>query len=64
MEIGKRIRDRRRELDMSQVELAKKSGVCRMVISMLESGKRSDVLVSTLSAIAKALDTTVDLFLS
>lgn len=62
--IGKRILERRRELNMSQKTLSQKSQISRPVISYLETGKRVDVLVSTLAAIASALDVTVDFFLS
>ena len=62
--IGKRILQRRRELDMSQETLSMKSGVSRPVISGLESGTRKDVLVSTLTDIASALDVPVDFFLT
>ena len=60
--IGIRIRERRRALNMSQETLAKKSGICRAIISMLENGRRTDVRVSTLSSIAKALDADVNIF--
>lgn len=62
--IGKRILERRRELNMSQEALAEKSKISRPVISYLETGKRVDVLASTLSAIASALDVPVDFFLN
>ena len=62
--IGKRIQDRRKELEMSQETLAKKSHVCRARISAIENGKCENVLVSTLTAIATALDATVDFFLN
>ncbi len=58
--MGFRIKERREELRMTQEELAVKSGVSRQTISSLETGKYENVLVSTLSAIASALDTTVD----
>lgn len=56
------IRERREELKMTQEELATKSGVSRQTIWALECGKSDNVLVGTLAAIAKALDTTVDNF--
>lgn len=56
------IRERRKELRMSQMELSKKSGVSRQRIVALERGEAKNVLVSTLLALAKALDTTVDNF--
>ncbi|MBQ1790234.1 MAG: helix-turn-helix transcriptional regulator [Oscillospiraceae bacterium] len=60
--MGYSIRERREALNMSQEELAKKSGISRQTISALESGKSENVLVGTLAAIATALDTTVDQF--
>ena len=63
-DIGKRIKQRRMELDMTQEALAQKSKVCRITISYLESGRTKNVLASTLSAIAEALETTVDFFLT
>ena len=62
--IGRRILERRRELNMSQETLAEKSNVNRVTISLLETGKSNDVLIGTLTAIAKALDTTVEFFLN
>ncbi len=58
--MGTRIRERREELQMTQEELATKSGVSRQTISALENDKYDDVLVGTLAAIATALGTTVD----
>ena len=62
--IGKRIKERRKSLKMSQEVLAEKSNVCRARISAIENGKCGDILVSTLTAIAIALDTTVEFFLT
>ena len=58
--MGIKIRERREELEMTQEELAIKSGVSRQTISSLETGKYDNVLVGTLAAIAMALGTTVD----
>jgi DNA-binding XRE family transcriptional regulator len=58
--MGINIKERREELKMTQEELANRSGVSRQTISSLETGKYDNVLVSTLAAIAAALDTTVD----
>ena len=62
--IGKRIRERRKELHMSQEALAEKSNVSRMTIIGLENGKCDNPLVGTLADIARALDTTVEFFLT
>jgi len=56
------IRERREAMGMTQEELSAKSGVSRQTICSLETGKSENVLVGTLAAIAKALDTTVDDF--
>ena len=61
--VGERIRNRRKDLKMNQETLAEKSNVCRATISAIENGKLDNVLIGTLSAIATALDTTVDFFL-
>lgn len=58
--MGINIKDRREELKMTQEELAIKSGISRQTISSLETGKYDNVLMSTLAAIAEALNTTVD----
>ena len=61
--MGQKIRDRRKSMKMSQEELAKKSNISRARLSAIENGKCRDILVSTLTTIASALDTTVDIFL-
>ena len=60
--VGKRIRDRRKELDMTQEKLSEKSNVSRGTIAALEAGTCRDVLVGTLAAIAEALGVPVDSF--
>lgn len=60
--IGQRIRERRKELHMTQVQLAEKSKVSRMIISHLENGKMDNCLVSTLTSIANALGANVNIF--
>jgi|MGYP000014894370 transcriptional regulator with XRE-family HTH domain len=54
-----RIKERRMELDMSQEQLAQKSGISRMTISMLENGKQQDIKVSTLKRLAENLQCTI-----
>lgn len=54
----------RRQMDITQDELAKKSGVSRATISYLESGVATDAAVSTLTKLASALGISVrELFL-
>ena len=60
-----KVRDRRRELGMSQEELAEKSGVSRATISRLESGELLMVKTGTLIKLAEALECKVsDIFLA
>lgn len=59
-----KIRETRKELKMSQEELAKKSSVSRTIISGLENGTISVTTTDTLSKIAMALGKKVsDIFL-
>jgi len=46
--------------EMTTVELARRSGVSRTTIWMIESGKAKNVCLVTLQKIAAALDTTVE----
>ena len=62
--LGKKIRDRRKDMNMSQEMLAKKSNLSRARISAIENGKCRDILVSTLTTIASALGTSVEFFLT
>ena len=58
--MGYRIREKRKELKMSQEELAEKSGVSRVTISGLENGTVRATTSTTLLKLARALETTVD----
>jgi transcriptional regulator with XRE-family HTH domain len=61
--MGYKIKELREIRNMTQEELAEKSGISRATISMLENNTTKEVLTSTLRALASALDTTVnDLF--
>ena len=60
--MGQKIRERRKTMKMSQEDLAKKSNLSRARISAIENGKCRDILVSTLTTIASALDTNVEKF--
>lgn len=57
--LGHKIKDRRWVLRMSQEDLAKKSGVSRQTISMLECNPNRNVSTRTLEKIAAALDMTI-----
>lgn len=61
--MGYRIKECRKEKNMSQCELAEKSGVSRTIISGLENGTittTTTTTTDTLLKIAKALDTKVE----
>lgn len=51
-----KVKEYRENLGMSQEELAQKSGIARTIISRIENNQASDVKLSTLLSIAKALD--------
>jgi len=51
-----KIKEFRKELNMSQEELANKAGISRATLSKLESGRSVEVSTNTLSKIADALD--------
>lgn len=58
--MGYKIREVRLSKNMTQEELAKKSGVSRVIISGLECGSRKETTTKTLLALASALETSVD----
>lgn len=51
-----RIKERRMELKMTQEELCAKTGLSRATISALENNEDADMKVSTLRALADALE--------
>lgn len=54
-----RIREKREEAGLTQIQLAKESGVSRSIISGLESGAITVTTTETLSKIAKALKVSI-----
>ena len=58
VEIGKRIRERRRELKISAEELGKRIGKDRSTIFRYEKGEIEKLPLEILEPVAKALDTT------
>ena len=58
--MGYRIREIREKLGMTQVELAKKSGVSRTTIYGLETGAEKITTTKTLNKLACALGVSVD----
>lgn len=60
IDMGERIKSRRKQIGLSQIELAQKVGyTSKSTISLIENGKR-DISSAQLKKIATALDTTVD----
>lgn len=59
MNIGKRIRERRKDLNLTQEQLARALGLTPQHISVIEQDKRTPSL-SSLARLAKELGTTVD----
>jgi len=57
--IGLAVRARRRELDMTQSELAERTGCSKPQICRFETYRRANLTVSFLERMAHALDTTV-----
>ena len=60
--VGKRIKERRKELHMKQETLAERCNLSRARISALENNKCNDILLSTIATVADVLGTTVDYF--
>src|SRR3954466_7162792 len=59
-EIAARLRSARRERGWSRETLAHHSGISWAAIAQIESGRRPDPRVSSLSRLATALDITID----
>lgn len=58
--MGYKIKDLRESQNMTQEELAEKSGVSRGTICALEKGEERTTTTKTLIRLAKALGSTVD----
>lgn len=59
VEIKYKLKELREKQNMSQEELAERSGVSRSIISELETGKRLSTTTPTLIKISKALGTNI-----
>jgi transcriptional regulator with XRE-family HTH domain len=57
---GKRLRDRRKQRGLTQIELAKRTGVIQGDISLLERGKKHALWVETLERFAATLGCSLD----
>jgi transcriptional regulator with XRE-family HTH domain len=60
MPIGDRLKELRKAAGLSQMELARASGLSLSIITQLEQGRATDPKLSTLKALAKALGCTLD----
>lgn len=60
MAVAYMIKELRKAMGLTQVDLAEKSGVSRTIISGLESGTTTVTSTATLLKLAKALDVTID----
>ena len=58
--MGIKLREAREAKGMTQEELAAKSGISRQTISAIENNDERETKVSTLLAIANAMEMTVD----
>lgn len=64
LELGRRLKEIRKDKNLSAAELSKQSGVARSLISQIESGKRQSTSIDTVYRLAKALDVPVASLLS
>lgn len=61
--MGYKIKEKRKERNMTQDQLSKKSGISRSTIASLESGKATVTSTATIKKIASALGCSVsDIF--
>ena len=60
-ELGEKIKTLRKEKKLSQVELAKKSGISRATLSKLENGNLTKISVATLDRVLGVLGFTIDI---
>jgi DNA-binding XRE family transcriptional regulator len=59
-ELGRRVRKRRRDLDITQAQLAEASGVQQSHISAIERGRAFDLRAETLWRLARSLGCSMD----
>lgn len=58
--MGEKVKELREAKGWTQEQLAEKSGLSRVTISMIETGKPKEILSGTIKALAKALEVPVD----
>ena len=62
--MNNRLKEIREAKGMTQEMLESKSGISRQTISAIENGKSNNVMSGTLTALAEALETTIDAIFS
>ena len=62
-ELGKRLRERREQVGLSQAEVSRRTGIIQRDISRLEHGIKSALWADTLLRLAEALECTTDYLL-
>lgn len=60
MAIAENLKEYRKKRNMSQIELAKQSGVSQAQISYIEAGHKINPGIVTIKKLADALDVTMD----
>jgi len=63
MDIGERIKARRKELKMSMQKVADIAGVAKSYICEIEKGSRPNITIRSLINLAGALDVTIEYFI-
>jgi|GraSoiStandDraft_11_1057310.scaffolds.fasta_scaffold831156_2 transcriptional regulator with XRE-family HTH domain len=58
--LGKRLRERREHLGLSQMEVAKQARIIQGDLSLLERGKKRALWADTLQRLAEALECSLD----
>lgn len=56
MQIGTILKNKRLELDMSQIDIAQRSGITQSMISKIERGANENVTIENLRRLAGALN--------
>jgi transcriptional regulator with XRE-family HTH domain len=64
MTFGERLRRLRELAGLSQSELARRSGIHRPIITMLENGRRTGLTAESARRLARALNVTIDYLIS
>lgn len=62
--LARAVRKRRRDMDLSQVQLAESAGVSERTVINIETGNYKSLTLTTVQAVTKALDITVRMSLT